>query len=210
MSRLLVGLIILCLSHFSLAGEPLEEIAAVVGVTPILHSDLELARIVHLLEPSEDEGVETYHSRLLDARIRLELQYRNLEESGTLYRLDLDVDGTTRSLAARAGGEEALRDRLGQAGLTTDDVEELALRVAAVQAYVEERLRARITVTLEDVEAAYRQLKTEIEAAGETAPPLAVVRDQLHRLVVERKLNWEIERWIEQARERQPVTRFHR
>jgi hypothetical protein len=37
-----------------------------------------------------------------------------------------------------------------------------------------------------------------------------VVRDQLHQLIVERKLNLEIERWIEQARERLGVTRFVR
>jgi hypothetical protein len=210
MSRLLAGLIILCCSHFGLAGQPVEEIAAVVGATPILHSDLELARIVHLLEPTAEEELEAYHARLLDARIRIELQYRNLEESGTLFRLELDLNRAVQTLADRAGGEEVLHGRLGQVGLKMDDLEELALRVAAVQAYVEERLRARITVTLEDVEAAYQQLKAEIEASGETAPPLAAVRDQLHRLVVERKLNWEIERWLEQARERQPVTRFHR
>lgn len=188
----------------------MEEIVAVVGQAPILRSDLELARVVGLLERDLDEDAEAFLSRLLDARIRLELQYRNLEESGTLFRLELDPEAALQSFIGHAGGEESLRACLDGAGLTWDDLHELGLRVAAVQAYVELHLRPRITVTVEEVEAAFQQLATELEASRDTPPPLVAVRDQLERLIVERKLNWEIERWLEQARDRQPVTRFQR
>ena len=52
--------------------------------------------------------------------------------------------------------------------------------------------------------------QAEIEKAGAVAPPLAEVREQIYELLIERKLNEEIERWLARARERQEVLRFNR
>ena len=84
------------------------------------------------------------------------------------------------------------------------------LRVCAASAYAEQRLRPRISVSLQEIEAAYRRLAVELESAGESAPPLTAVDEQLHRLVSERKLNEEIERWVERAFAEREVTRFVR
>jgi hypothetical protein len=64
---------------------------------------------------------------------------------------------------------------------------------------------------MEEIEGAYQQLLVdEIAATDEALPPLAAVRDRLTTLLVERKLNQEIERWLELAVTRQEVTRFSR
>ena len=63
---------------------------------------------------------------------------------------------------------------------------------------------------LQEIETAYRTLAVELESQGEPAPPLASIREQLHRLVAERKLNDEIERWVARATEEREVTRFVR
>jgi hypothetical protein len=64
---------------------------------------------------------------------------------------------------------------------------------------------------MDEIEAAYQQLLVdEIAASDEPVPPLATVRDQLYQLLVERKLNDEIERWLARAMERQEVLRFSR
>jgi hypothetical protein len=64
---------------------------------------------------------------------------------------------------------------------------------------------------MDEIEAAYQQLLVdEIAASDEPVPPLAAVREQLHLILVERKLNDEIERWLARARERQEVLRFSR
>jgi hypothetical protein len=96
-------------------------------------------------------------------------------------------------------------------GLSPADLDELALRMAAVDAFVQQRLRTRIAVSMEEIEAAYQRLLVDEIAAGDGAlPPLAEVREQLTTVVVERKLNEEIERWLERASARQEVTRFSR
>lgn len=192
-------------------AETVDEVLAVVGRTPLLVSDVRLAELVQLLEREPDEPEELYRSRLIDARIRLELEFRDLEESGLLFRLEVDSARARDALVARAGGEQALEQQLEASGLTSADLDELALRLAAVDAFVEQRLRSRVSVTAEEIEAAYQQLIVDrIATAGEPPPTIAEVRDELATIVAERKLNAEIERWLERAASRQEVTRFSR
>jgi hypothetical protein len=64
---------------------------------------------------------------------------------------------------------------------------------------------------MEEIEAAYQELLVaEIATADEPPPPITVVQEELRKLLVERKLNEEIERWLTRAEERQEVTRFSR
>jgi len=207
--------ILLVVSHFAVSEEPawrtIEEVLAVVGNTPILYSDVTLAALVHLVEPEAMEPLDDYRSRLLGARIRLEVEFRDLEDTGLLFRLELETGTYRDALIARAGGEEVLETSLRHEGLVWPDVDELVLRVAAVDAFVEQRLRPRISVTMEEIEAAYQELLVnEIAISDEPVPPLSAVRDDLHTLLVERKLNEEIESWLERAEEHQEVMRFGR
>ncbi len=173
-----------------------------VGDAPVLASDLELARLVGLRDAQGDT---------LSALIRLEVEYRDLEASGTLYRLTLDTDAVEAGFVQHAGGRAALEEALRARGLTPADLHLLAVRVASVDAYVSQRLRPRIHVTTEDVRQEYGDsLVPKLAAQGVAAPPLEEVRPQLERLLVERRLNQEITSWLEQARERLGVTRFVR
>ncbi len=204
----------MAVSHFAVADQPqvsvVEEVLAVVGNTPILYSDVTLAALVRLVERSA-EAKQDYRSNLLDARIRLEVEYRDLEESGLLFRLELEPQTARSALMARGGGFEILERDLSVNGLSWPDLEELALRIAAVDAYVEQRLRPRVAVSMEEIESAYQELLVaEIATTDEAPPPIAAVQDQLRALLVERKLNEEIERWLTRAEERQEVTRFSR
>ncbi len=215
MSHRIFALILIAVSHFGAAAEPrwetVEEVLAVVGSTPILLSDVELAASVRLVEAGPDDDEAIYRSRLLDARIRLEIEFRDIEDGGLLFRLELDPQRAREMLVERAGGEQPLLERFAERGLVEADLDELALRVAAVDAFVQQRLRPRITVNMDEIEAAYQQLLVdEIATSDEPVPPLAQVRGQLHQLLVERKLNDEIERWLERAGERQEVLRFSR
>jgi hypothetical protein len=207
-----LSLILMAVSHFAASAEPkwqtVEEVLAVVGDTPILHSDVELALLLDIVER---EPVETHRSRVLDERIRLEIEFRDLEDGGLLYRLELDTTQVRDSLIAGAGGEEALDRNLSANGLVWPDVDELVLRIAAVNAFVDQRLLPRISVSMEEIEAAYQDLLVkEIAASDESIPPLATVSGHLRQILVARKLNDEIERWVERASERQEVMRFSR
>ena len=208
-------LILIAVSHFGVPAErdweTVEEVLAVVGSTPILLSDLELAALVRLVDREPEESPDTYHLRLLDARIRLEIEFRDIEDGGLLFRLELDPQQARQMLIERGGGTARLEREFEARGLVTADLDELVLRVAAVDAFVQQRLRPRISVNMDEIEAAYQQLLVdEIATSDEAIPPLAAVRDRLFQILVERKLNDEIERWLARAMERQEVLRFSR
>jgi hypothetical protein len=207
-------LILLIFSHLSasqeIAREPVEEVVAVVDRTPILASDIRLAELLNLVERIPGGSEVEHRSDLLDARIRLEVQFRDLEASGVLYRLELDVAAVGRTLVESVGGIDSLLPRLTTSGLGEADIDELALRISAANAFADQRLRPRINVSLREIETAYRRLAVELESQGEDAPPLTAVHEQLHRLVAERKLNDEIERWVARALAEREVTRFTR
>ncbi len=206
--------ILLIFSHLSAAQnlirEPVEEVVAVVDRTPLLLSDVDLAELLVLIERPFGATDAEYRSALLEARIQLEVQFRDLEASGVLYRLDLDVVEVRRNLLSAAGDAASLAVELEANGLGEADIDELALRVCAANAYAEQRLRPRISVSLQEIETAYRRLAVELESQGESAPSLTSVHDQLHQLIAERKLNDEIERWVERALDEREVTRFVR
>ena len=188
-------------------AEVVETILAVVGETPILSSDLALAELVQLVPATPGDSAPEHDRKLLDARVQLELQFRDLEASGALHRLAVDPTPVADRLLAAGGGRATLAAALTDHGLTWTDVDDLALRLAATTAWVEQRLRPRITVRREEVEAL---LVAELghDAVAALGGAGATVRAQAQQLLVERQLNDEIARWIEEARRRQGVTRF--
>jgi hypothetical protein len=203
--------ILLILSHLPVAGETIEEVVAAVGNTPILSSDLSLAREVKLIERTPSETDSEFAERLLETRINLELQFRDLEDSGTLFRLDLDVARSRADLVDRSGGEATLISRLEAEGLTAEDLDELSLRMASATAYIEQRLRPRIRVTAEEIQATYRDVVVqEMEAVDHDPPPLEEIQENIRQLLVQRKLNDEIERWLSAAAEQHEVTLYYR
>ncbi len=188
--------------------ETVDEVLAVVDQNPVLLSDLVLARLVGLFPSSQKTEDQIIHSPL-DARIQLELQYLDLVSSGAMQHLEIDIGPQLQLMSSRAGNEAQLKKILSEHGMEWEDVEALALRVAAVQGWIERHLRPRITVTVRDVENAYRQVIVEpMHNAGEEPPSLAHVNEDLRQLVAEEKLNAEIKRWTDQSRERHRVTRF--
>ena len=136
-------------SHFGVAAEPdwetVEEVLAVVDNTPILLSDLELAALVRLVDAEPEESTPDFRSRLLDARIRLEIEFRDIEDSGLLFRLELDPQRAREMLIERGGGTARLDREFQSKGLVSADLDELVLRVAAVDASVQQRLRPRLS-----------------------------------------------------------------
>ena len=190
------------------AAETVDEVLAVVDRNPILRSDLVLAGLVGIA-PSPGSSNTTSGHDPLGSRIQLELQFLDLTASGALQRMEIDVGLQLESMTARAGGEAPLRASLATHGLEWEDVEALALRLAAVQTWVSRHLSPRVTVTTGDVEQTYRRVIVEpMREAGTTPPSMALVNEDLRQLVSEEKLNAEIERWLDQCRERHRVTRF--
>jgi len=194
-----------------LAAVPVEEVVAVVNGVPVLASDVELAQVAGLVPAEADEDADAHRRAVIDALIELELRWQDLRAASIAERTEVDVEAAWKRVAARAGGEEALTQRLRAAGLTPAALRFLLRRATVVQAYVAERFEPFVRPTEAEIESYWKEhLLPELRAAGAPVPELDTVRDRVEVLVRENKLLAEVERWTDELARRAEVVRYRR
>lgn len=183
-----------------------DRILAVVNEDTILQSDVEQVVGLGLIERREGESDEELRRRVLEGLIEQSLRFQQVGRFG-VGRMDPErVEAQMRVLRDQYESDEAFREHLRRLGLTVQEVRQILARQMAVLDYVEERLGPRVFVGLEDIREYYESvLVAEAEERGSTAPPLAEVRETIRRLLKDRRLNEEIERWTEELRRQADV-----
>jgi hypothetical protein len=186
-----------------------ERVLALVGSTPVLASDAELAELAGLVPREAGEDDASYRRAVVDALVALELRWQDLASAGMTSRVQADVDGAWAAVTRRAGGEEALRERLAASGLGEADLRALVARAAVVQAYALSRFAPFTRPTADEVETLYRQeVVRSLERDGQPVPPLDEVRASLEEILRERKLDAEVRRWTGELAARTQVQRY--
>jgi hypothetical protein len=186
-----------------------ERVLALVGSTPVLASDAELAELAQLVPREAGESDESYRRAVVDALIALELRWQDLASAGMTTRVQADVDGAWAAVTKRAGGEDTLRARLTASGLGEAELRTLVGRAAVVQAYALNRFAPFARPTADEVETLYRQeVVRSLERDGQPVPPLDEVRASLEAILRERKLDAEVERWTGELAARTQVLRY--
>lgn len=192
-----------------LAQIEVERVVAVVNRAPILASDVELVELAGLVPraPNEDDGA--YRGTVTEALIALALRWQDLDRSGLAARTKPNLEAAWAAVVTRAGGAEALAQKLATAGLPETLLRELVRRLATVEAYAAERFGPFVRPTPQEVEVAYTtEVVATLTAQGIDAPPLEKVRGQLEELLRQRKLSAEVERWTAELAGRARIQRF--
>ena len=186
-----------------------ERVLAVVNGVPVLATDVELAEAGRLVPHEPGEGDIAYRAAVLDALIELELRWQDLEAAALTSRVQVDLGAAWAATVKRAGGADALHDRLAALGLPELALRGLVRRAAVVEAYVATRFAPFVRPSAAEVEKAWKEeLAPRLEAAGKPVPPLAAVRDQVEALLRERKLSDEVDRWTEELAKRADIVRY--
>lgn len=189
------------------AGLELQDrILAVANEDTILHSDVEKVIGLGLVERREGESDPELRRRVLDGLVDQSLRFQQVGRFG-FGRMDPDrIEAQMRVLRDDFESDEAFRRHLGGLGLTEQEVRQILSRQLTVLDYVDERLGPRVFVGLDDIREYYQDvLVAEAEERGATVPPLAEVRETIRRLLKDRRLNEEIERWTEELRRQADV-----
>jgi len=190
----------------SWAKEPVDRVMAVVDEDPILASDVEQIIGLGLLPPAQEEGEEAYRRRILDLLIDQKLRFHEVDQFGFTQ---IPVDEVERQLAKirdRFESPAAFNARLEELGLDEQGLRQVLARQFMVLIYVEERLGARVFVGLDEIQSYYDEVFVpELEARGESVPPVEEVREELRQVLREKRLNEEIERWTEELRQEADV-----
>ncbi len=197
-------------------GTLADRILAVVDEDPILASDLAQIVGLGLAQRQEGESEAHFERRLLDRLIEDRLRFHEVDrfgfESVPAEEIDLRLEAmeesfkNSHSTDTQASPAQTFDQRLGQIGLDRATLREVIARQLMILAYVEERLGARVFVSLADIQQHYDQeLVPEMERLHTEPPPLASVREQIRALLRERRLNEEIDLWTQELRERADI-----
>lgn len=212
----LLALALLCLSTSTIVGEDpktseggalADRILAVVDEDPILDSDLKQVVALGLAEQQEGESHDGFQRRLLNRLIDIRLRYHEVDRFGfeavPASEIDFRVEEMEETFAAKEGvGGQTFAQRLSEIGIDRVTLREIVARQLLVNAYVEERLGARIFVSLADIQDHYdNDLTPKMEQRQQEPPPLATVREWIRDTLREQRLNEEIDSWTQELRE---------
>lgn len=186
-----------------------DRVVALVDEEAILLSDVERVIDLRLVAARPGESREELQQRVLDGLVDQRLRFQAADRFGFI---DVSVDRIeeeVKKIAAGFDSRQELEARLRRAGLTEAELRQLVARQLMVLNFVDQRLGARVFVSLDDIRAYYDdELTPRMEQQGKTPPPLEEVREEIRGVLKERRLNEEIERWTEELRREADVQLF--
>jgi hypothetical protein len=186
-----------------------DRVVAVVDEGAILLSDLDQVIGLGLVEPTPGESLGALRARVLEGLIDQRLRFQQVDRFG-LERVSVDlVKAQVATLADQFPSRRAFEERLEELELEEEELDQLVARQLMVLSYVEDRLGARIFVSLDDIREYYEgELAPRLRAAAEPVPPLEDVREEIRGLLRGQRLNEEIDRWTRDLRREADVQVF--
>jgi len=207
--RILASLALLALLSISVRAEVVDRTIAVVNSHLVTWSDLDEQMRFEALENQralKDLG-EAQRRTAFDHL----LQYRILRDQmqGTLPASAAEVDA--RLAALRAGWHVEKDDPnwaaiLDRYRLSPLELRELVANQVEVLKFMEFRVSPLVRVSRAEVEEYYTNtLAPQVRAAGQTPEPVEQLTPKIRELLVERKMNREMDKWLETLRAQSSV-----
>jgi hypothetical protein len=178
-----------------------DRVIAVVDDDPILASDLEQAIALGIETRRAGEDDTALRRRVLDALIEERLRFHEVDRFGFTEVPVEEIEARYEEIRRRFADAETFRRRLREVGSSEESLRQLVARQLMVLTYVEERVGARVFVSLDDIRSYYENvLAPELGGKGAPVPPLPEVRERIRGVLREQRLNEEIERWTASLR----------
>lgn len=186
-----------------------DRIVAVLDEEAILLSDVDQVIGLGLVEERPGESLDDLRVRVLEGLIDQRLRFQQVDRFG-LERVAVDVVETeVAKIAGQFPDRDSFLGRLARLDMTEAELDQLVARQVMVLSYVEERLGARIFVSLDDIRAYYEtELVPGLTASGMPIPPLEDVREDIRSLLRAERLNAEIIEWTERLRREADIQVF--
>ncbi len=186
-----------------------DRVVAVVDEQAVLLSDVEDVIGLGLVEREAGESTEALRARVLDGLIDQLLRFQAAERFGFGQVSVERIEAQVAEIRAGFPDDAAFATRLAELGLSIEELRQLVARQIMVLVYVDERLGARVFVSLDDIRAHYEQeLVPQLTASGQPVPPLEEVREDVRQVIKQRRLLEEVERWTAELRREADVQVF--
>jgi hypothetical protein len=202
--RLATGCL-LVMAGIVLGQEVIDGIAARVDTDIILLSDVrELARYQSFADGKSESDPEIL-DRLIDQWIV------RSEAKAALYPQpsDDEVKRSLERLKRSFSSPEEFEERKKQVGLTDEDVFRMQKSILYLSNYLDSRFRASIQIDEKDIEEFYKtRVVPRAESRGQTPPALDAARGFIQEALVQRAINVQASRWLQESRGRLRVEKL--
>jgi parvulin-like peptidyl-prolyl isomerase len=199
-----IGLTLYASTQLS-AQEVIDRIAARVENDIILLSDVRaLARYQQLVDGKSESDAQIL-DRLIDQWI-----VRNEAETARFPRPSEDdvTRGVERVQKSFTSAEE-FEARKKQIGLTDSDIRNMVSSQLYLSNYLDSRFRPSARIEPKEVEDFYdKAVIPRAQARGQEPPSLDAARDYIHETLVQRSINEQAERWLNESRGRVHVQKL--
>jgi hypothetical protein len=186
-----------------------DRVLAIVDEDLILDSDLLRIIALGLAQPNPGEADREFRRRVLAQLIDQRLRFHEIDRFGFEQVPAALVDQHVQEIRDRFKSADELDRRLKEVGLTPAGLRQLVSRQLMVLTYVDERLGPKVFVTLEDINAYYRDVLTpELEKQGKPVPMPDEVREQIREVLKQKLLNKEIDTWTEELRRKADILNY--
>lgn len=181
----------------------IDRVAAVVEKEVITLSEIDQLVDLRFFERQSGESEDRFRRRVLESIIAQALRYRDVLRFGAQDVSRDAIEARLLEIRRRFRSDAEFEAALGQTELSLDEVRALIKRQLQVDAYIEERFSPLIFVSLDQIEAYYRDTYLpQRRERGLPDIPLSEVREEIRSLLKSERLADEIRKWTEQLRAR--------
>jgi len=187
------------------AQEVIDRIAARIENDIILLSDVRaLARYQQLVDGKSESDAQIL-DRLIDQWI-----VRNEAETARFpHPSEDDVTRGVERVQKSFTSPEEFEARRKQIGLTDSDIRNMVSSQLYLSNYLDSRFRPSARIEPKEVEDFYEKaVIPRAQARGQEPPSLDTARDYIHEALVQRSINEQAERWLNESRGRVHVTKL--
>lgn len=187
------------------AQEVIDRIAARVESDIILLSDIRaLARYQQLVEGKAENDAQIL-DRLIDQWI-----VRNEADTAQFpHPSDADINAGVERVQKSFTSAVEFETRKEQIGLTDGEIKTMVAAQLYLSNYLDSRFRPSARVDSKDVQEFYEKaVVPRAQERGQAAPSLDTARDYIHEALIQRSINEQAERWLNESRSRLRVEKF--
>ena len=114
-----------------------------------------------------------------------------------------DVDSAYAKLVKQFPSPEEFKNRCARVGLTEADIRRILEQQLYLSRFLDYRFRPEAQVDDQQIERYYREeLTPQLKARGQMVPPLDEVEDTIREVLVQRVINTQSKKWLDETRER--------
>ncbi len=194
-------------SGTSLKAEIVDQVAAVVNDGIITVSDIRwLIRYKRIPIPEDAGQRQELYLSTLQQIVEQKLIAAEAAQTPGIHVTEDEVVGRVAAYRGQFESEQAFLDGLSAMEMTLDDLMELVRRQLAVLKFVKLRFEPFIIVLPDEIEDYYaKELVPELEKNQQSAPPVAVVEEQIREILTVEKTNQEVDNWVGNAKRKANV-----